>query len=121
MVRYFLARLEKTESKSIVRSLSGLTSFKDPLLGGGTELFQAAGCARFRVDAYHRFGAGKAVTHPGAVVENQLEPVGADNFADPASAEFARILLHFVSELRFHLGGQAEVLAARVKGTNFDK
>src|SRR5271163_867937 len=68
-----------------------LFSFENPFVGGCAQLLQAALAARFGIHANHRLGARKAVAHPRAVLENQLQPIGANNFADTTPTKLARI------------------------------
>ena len=92
---------------SKIHCLAAALNFSRPLLA-----------SRLGIHPHHRLGPGKPVAHPRAIIENQLQPVRANNFADLASAELPRIRPQLLSELLLHLRRQAEVLALRIIGTN---
>jgi hypothetical protein len=70
---------------------------------------------------HHRFGSGKPVAHPRAVIENQLQPVGPHYARNLAPAQLPGIGLQLLSERGFLLRGQVEVLANGIEGTNLGK
>jgi hypothetical protein len=77
--------------------------------------------AGFGVGADDWLRAGEAVANPGAVVEHQLQAVGANYAGDFASAQLGWVYLQLLSELGFGLRGQVKVLSNGIEGTYFDK
>src|SRR5207248_6734039 len=94
---------------------------ENPLFGRCAQLRQFRFASSLGIKPHHRFGSRKPVAHPRTVLQNQLEPVGANHFGDLAAEELARIGLQLPSELLFHFRRQAEVLSFRIEGTNFSK
>src|SRR5215469_12485234 len=96
-------------------------SLENPLFGCSAQLLEPLFGASLSVDSNHWLSAREPVTDPRPVLEHQLQSVFADYFRHLAAEEVLGIGLHLSSELLFDLGGQAEVLSARVIGTNFGK
>src|SRR5580704_2948600 len=53
---------------------------------------------------HHRLGPGKPTAYPRAIIENQLQAVLADSFADLVSAELRRAGLNFSVDFSFTSG-----------------
>src|SRR5580658_7380301 len=92
---------------------------ENEILGCCAQVGHVSLIAGFCVGADDWFRAREAVANPGAVFEDQLEAVGADDLDDFASTELGRIYLQLLSEAGFSLGGQVKVLSNRIEGTYF--
>src|SRR6202162_5041851 len=91
---------------------------ENPLLGRRAQLLQTVLGPRLGIHPDHWLGPGKPIAYPRAIIENQLQPVLADNFADLVSAELPRVGPQLLSELLLHIRRQAEVFTPRIIGTN---
>src|SRR5882757_11350234 len=106
--------------------LDSLSCMSFPLLKNPVLCSLCQRCAlvlitRFGIDPHYRFRTGEAIADPRAIIEDQLQAIGAHHLLHLLPRKLRGILPHLLSELVLHLIGQAEVLTHRIEGTIFAK
>src|SRR5436309_6907080 len=82
------------------------------------QLFRSSFAPGLGIDTHYRFSSRQPVADPRAVIEHQLQPVGADHLFHLVSAKLLGIKPQLLSELLLHLRRQSEVLPFWKKRTN---
>ena len=88
-------------------------SFGDPCARVLCQFFRGSGLCGFRVNPHDWLGARRAHQNPRAVVENQLQAIGAVSLGDLVPREFAEIFAQALRQLCLRFRGKMQILANR--------